>query len=285
LELGVNEKMNRTHQFNKPFLRWAGSKRQLIPILSKYWSNEHQRYIEPFVGSGCLFFYLKPERSILCDINLDLVEAYKQVRNNLSSVLQALKTTKKGRDEYYRIRSLDPETLDPAHRAARFIYLNRFSFNGLYRTNKAGKFNVPYGGDKSGSVPSDDAFLVYSELLQQSILISGDFEIALEKARHGDFVYMDPPYSVSSRRVFTEYNSSAFGVEDIQRLKQWLQTLTTDGIEFLVSYAYSAEGINLAEGFDTQLVSVRRNIAGFSNKRREARELLISNRGSLTNRN
>src|SRR6266516_1532880 len=118
----------------QPFLRWAGSKRKLIARLSKYWSHEHSRYVEPFAGSACLFFHLAPGRAILGDINRELIETYEQVRDATSAVVSALSPLRKGKARYLDVRALEASTLAPAERAARFIYLNRCCFNGLYRT-------------------------------------------------------------------------------------------------------------------------------------------------------
>jgi DNA adenine methylase len=260
------------------FLRWAGSKRQLIPILSRYWSEQNSRYIEPFVGSGSVFFSLSPPRAILGDVNAELMATYEQVKNNVESLLSTLRKLKKGRRNYLRMRAIDPSTLSPSKRAARFIYLNRFCFNGLYRTNRGGQFNVPYGGERSGKIPSDDILLVCSSRLKNAELVLGSFEITLEKAKPGDFVYMDPPFSVKARRVFNEYDAASFSLDHLCRLREWMIKLDRKDINFLVSYAESEEADFLLNGFYTEVVTVRRNIAGFTANRKSARELLISNR-------
>ncbi len=181
--------------------------------------------------------------------------------------------------EYYRIRRIVPEKLEPIARAARFIYLNRFCFNGLYRTNKAGQFNVPYGGVGSGALPSRAFLEECSKLLNRSVLVSGDFEKTLDKVRPGDFVYMDPPYSTESRRVFREYDSTAFGPEKIQRLRVRMEELDLRGITFVVSYANCIESDFLARGFNSVTVAVRRSIAGFVGLRSRCDEVIISNAG------
>ena len=261
----------------QPFLRWAGSKRQLLPVLSRYWHHECTRYIEPFAGSACLFFRLRPEQAILGDINAGLIATYREVRDQVDDVILSLATLKKGRDEYLALRETDPTSLTPADRAARFIYLNRFCFNGLYRTNLAGRFNVPYGGDKAGNLPSGDALRKASQLLRNAQLMAGDFGNVLELARPGDFVYMDPPFAVKSRRIFNEYDPSLFGLEDICRLRGWMEALSERNVPFLVSYADSEEADSLQEGFYTEMVTVRRNIAGFASSRVKSNEVLISN--------
>src|SRR5712664_3922142 len=174
-----------------PFLRWAGSKRQILPILGRYCKGGFTRYVEPFAGSACLFFYLAPRAALLGDINAELLSTYKYIRYRPAEVSKFLQKLRKGERQYYKIRSLQPERLSPARRAARFIYLNRFCFNGLYRTNQEGDFNVPYGGRGSGSLPSAGVLKRASELLRRAALVKGDFENVLDEVKQGDFVYMD----------------------------------------------------------------------------------------------
>jgi DNA adenine methylase len=261
----------------RPFLRWAGSKRQLIPRLSKYWTADCTRYIEPFVGSACLFFSLAPAAAILGDINAELMATYQQVKSNLPAMLAELGKMKKSKEDYLRLRSATPFTLKPEQRAARFIYLNRFCFNGLYRTNRAGEFNVPFSGDRTGELPTAEVLKGCSSRLQSAKLVTGSFEHTLEMAQPGDFVYMDPPFSVVAERVFNEYDASVFNQRQLSMLRDWILQLNNKGIRFLVSYAESDEGTLLGKGFHVETVDVRRNIAGFATNRRKANELLISN--------
>ncbi len=259
-----------------PFLRWAGSKRKLIDRLSLYWSDAYTRYVEPFAGSACLFFHLAPRQAILGDINRELIETYEQVRDNTSAVASALSGFKKGKQNYLRARAVNPRTLTATERAARFIYLNRYCFNGLYRTNRKGSFNVPYGGKKSGQLPSEDTLSRCAELLGRAELVSGDFETVLSRVGPGDFVYLDPPFSVKSRRVFREYGPAVFGQESVMRLGRWLSILHERGAAFLVSYADSTEARHLSRGYHIGAAAVQRNISGFAKNRTRARELLIS---------
>ena len=266
----------------KPFLRWAGSKRQVLSSLSTYWTSKCERYLEPFLGSASLFFHLRPGCSILGDKNSELIITYEQVKDNLDGVLTELSALRKGKEEYYIIRSLDVDSLTLLQRAARFIYLNRYSFNGLYRTNSKGDFNVPYGGEKSGNIPDRQSLEVCSIALRNATLVTGDFEKVLDEARTGDFVYLDPPYSVKAFRVFNEYSSINFGIQDLQRLRQWLEKLTESKIEFLLSYAKCEEAEILMKDNTVTEITVRRNIAGFSDNRRKAAEWLISNHETLS---
>jgi DNA adenine methylase len=260
-----------------PFLRWAGSKRQLIPVLSEYWKPTYLRYVEPFAGSAALFFHLAPPKALLADINSELIAAYRQVKSNLPQVLEALNALKKNKTQYLRLRSAMPGTLSPALRAARFIYLNRFCFNGLYRTNRHGQFNVPYSGNKTGGFPSAEQFELCSAKLRKTTLLATAFDRTLQHVREGDFVYMDPPFAVKAKRIFNEYDAACFDETAISKLRDWMITLGSMGISFLVSYADSDEARFLARGFRVRKVFVKRNIAGFAGHRKSDAELLIFN--------
>lgn len=257
-------------------LRWAGSKRRLLPRLVPYWQPSHCRYVEPFAGSACLFFELEPTTGILGDLNVDLIDTYETLRSDADGVADQLFEWKADEETYYSVRDSFERPTDSIARAARFIYLNRLCFNGLYRTNKQGHFNVPYGS-RSGSMPCREALNRTAKLLDGVQLVAGDFEGVLTQVQQGDFVYMDPPYRVASRRVFREYQPGEFSVEDLARLRQWLENLDSLGLDFVVSYADSVEGRRLGQGFTVQRVRVRRNIAGFAKHRRTAYEVLISN--------
>jgi len=273
--------MNNTSNSSRPFLRWAGSKKQLIPIINSYWKDHHKRYIEPFAGSASFFFYIQPKTAILSDINSELIGTYKQIKNNVAQVLNKLSKFKFGEQEYYRIRELEPKQLDPAMRAARFIYLNRFCFNGLYRTNRKGKFNVPYGGERSGSIPTQESLYKCHKALQNATLAAGDFEKVLDITKTGDFVYLDPPYSNKKIRIFHEYHVSIFNWNDLERLSMWQKKLTKKGVEFLISYVECEDARILTNGYKTEKVNVKRNIAGFAKHRHVVTELLINNRNLL----
>ncbi|MCJ7645897.1 Dam family site-specific DNA-(adenine-N6)-methyltransferase [bacterium] len=262
----------------KTFLRWAGSKKQLLPILSEYWKfKSFSKYIEPFAGSASLFFHIKPDKAVICDINEDLIDTLTQIKNNPLRISHELNKLVNSKDDYYRTRALNPRRLSPTKKAARFIYLNRFCFNGLHRTNLNGEFNVPYGGARTGSLPSVSVLKSCSEILKNATLISGDFEKSLEKVNRNDFVYLDPPYSTTSVRMFKEYNSSLFSVKDLYRLRKYLDNVSLSGAFFVVSYASTRESEILSNGFFVEQVEVRRNMAGFAYKRKKVHELLISN--------
>lgn len=260
-----------------PFLRWAGSKRQLIPQLSSYWTGQAKRYIEPFVGSACLFFSLRPQSALLGDINDELIETYLEVKYRWEPLSLALKPLRRSKKTYLGLRRTKAPDLRPTERAARFIYLNRFCFNGLYRTNREGRFNVPYGAEGTGSLPSREHLSKCSSALKVAKLRSCDFSRLLEEAKSGDFVYLDPPFSVSERRVFNEYQPEIFSSRDVKRLRTEIELLANRGAQFLLSYVNSDEAEYLQRGFRVRRVNVRRNIAGFVGKRAMSEELLISN--------
>jgi DNA adenine methylase len=259
------------------FLRWAGSKRKLLPVLLAAAPAKFERYVEPFAGSACLFFALEPEKAVLGDINDDLVNTYRTLTTSVESVISHLKRFKCSKSEYYRIRAQPFSRMSKQRQAARFIYLNRFCFNGLYRTNMQGQFNVPYGGYKAGAVPSADLLRSCAASLGRASVVSGSFDRTLRKVRAGDFVYLDPPYSIESRRVFNEYSHFSFGSTELQCLRQHLLRLDKIKVPFLVSYGISREAHELARGFDRQEIVVQRQIAGFAAQRRKSRELLITN--------
>ena len=139
----------------QPFIRWAGSKRQHLSLLKSYWSDKFSRYVEPFAGSAILFFNLNPKRALLGDINNELISTFETVSDHPTRIHNILSSIPKGRSHYIKLRKVNPYSLCPTKRAARFIYLNRYCFNGLYRTNLKGEFNVPYGGKKSGKLPTE----------------------------------------------------------------------------------------------------------------------------------
>jgi DNA adenine methylase len=261
-----------------PFLRWAGSKRRLLPVLQKFWLPHHKRYVEPFAGSACLFFALDPPKALLGDVNEELIATFIEVKYRVEPLLRELGSIPQwNKREYLRLRSLDPSDLSKQARAARFIYLNRFCFNGIYRTNLRGQFNVPYSGDGCGAIPDGKVFRKCSNNLRNARFVNGDFEAVLKQAVRGDFVYMDPPYAVRAKRVFRQYDPSAFACADIERLRSWMERLDSDGVDFLISYADSEEANILKAGFWHTTVNVRRNIAGFASHRAMSGEVLISN--------
>ena len=260
----------------KPFLRWAGSKRQLLSELRLYWHENFNRYIEPFAGSSCFFFDIEPLHALLGDINQELIHTYRMVKNDPGIVIEALRRMPINRKAYYKIRDLDFKSLTEAERAAAFLYLNRFCFNGLYRTNKQGKFNVPYG-DHKGNIEFDFTGIIDASIkLKNTQLICCDFEYLISMAQPDDFIYLDPPYWVEGRS-FSEYHANSFAAKDLDRLSSCLERLDRIGAKFLVSYADCKEGYRALGKWHLRYVRTKRNIAGFVSSRKTSPEILASN--------
>lgn len=261
-----------------PFLRWAGSKRKLISKLKPYWNNKYNRYVEPFMGSSCLFFAIQPEKALLADINLELVETFKIVRDEPEALYNRLNQIPKGKENYYILRSTSPSSLSLIDRAARFIFLNRYCFNGLYRTNKAGQFNVPYSSARAGKLPTCDELQNVSLALKNKEILQADFEMILtEHVREGDFVYLDPPYAVQNQVIFNQYGPQTFGLGDLDRLKSALFRIEEKGVSFVLSYAFCQEVEQKFSEWKMNKILIQRNISGFAKHRRFAAELIITN--------
>lgn len=259
----------------RAFLRWAGSKRGQLRRLCLFW-NDHSRYIEPFAGSACLFFELAPKKAILGDNNSELMEVYRVVRDRPTGLCHRLGRIARDAETYYLWRKKNPDELDLETRVARFLYLNRNCFNGIFRTNTRGQFNVPIG-TRTGTYFTMDDLQRCSLLLKRAKLVAADFGETIKHVRAGDFVYLDPPFAVDSRRVFRQYGARPFSTADIARLAVGLRDIARSGADFLVSYADSKEARALAKDWNAARLPIRRHVAGFGASRRRAFEWLISN--------
>jgi DNA adenine methylase len=213
----------------------------------------------------------------LGDLNSELIETFKSVKNTPQLVIESLRRIRLGKMSYYKVRRSKPIELAEADRAARFLYLNRMCFNGIYRTNRDGDFNVPYGPPRSGKPVDESTILSASKALRETLIVSGDFEYTLERVCHGDFVYLDPPYCLDNRRVFREYMPGSFSCADLLRLGKQLNRLNKLGAKFAITYADSKEARELFSPWAPRRVRVRRHIAGFSHHRRHAYELIATN--------
>jgi DNA adenine methylase len=261
----------------QPIIRWAGSKRKQVRLLSAYWPGGAARYVEPFCGSACLFFSLEPQEAVLGDANGELIGSYRAIQHDVEAVIYHLARLPIGEGHYYRIRESDRDSLSDVEAAARFIYLNRHCFNGIYRTDKSGNFNVPFGSGQTGKSVSAEDLRSAARLLERATLIYGDFEKTADWARPGDFVYLDPPYYVSKRRVFREYGPKLFEISDLERLVSILEALERRNISFLLSYADCKESRNSFKRWLMRRHPVYRHMAGFSGARGVSYELLVTN--------
>lgn len=229
----------------RPFVKWVGGKRQLIqqfrdlnlyPPFEFY--PETATYFEPFVGGGAMFFDLLPKRAFLSDMNLELVKTYNVIKNNVDALIKKLKEhKKKNNKEYYlKIRSQKIEKLSDVNIAARFIYLNRTGFNGLYRVNRSGEFNVPYADNKNPLICDEKNLRKAHDAMKHTKIFHHDYKKVLEKARKGDFIYFDPPYyPVSKTSAFTNYTKEGFLEEEQIELRDVFVKLHKRGCYVMLS--------------------------------------------------
>ncbi|MCP4653587.1 MAG: Dam family site-specific DNA-(adenine-N6)-methyltransferase [Candidatus Omnitrophica bacterium] len=263
-----------------PFLKWAGGKRWLIPRIRNNIPT-FSTYYEPFLGSGALFFLLEPKAAILADMNPDLINCYRQVKNNCPSIIKILKRIKGDKDTYYLIREKFNTERDRIKKAAYFIYINKTCWNGLYRVNKSGKFNVPIGRSSSENsrVFDADQLLKASRLLKRAKLKCCDFEEAVKDSRRRtDFIYFDPPYITTHiNNGFAEYNSVLFQHSDELRLAKLAEKLARRGAKVMVSNAAHPLIKQQYDGvfFKTEIERPSL-IAGDPNKRSRFTELLVT---------
>jgi DNA adenine methylase len=221
----------------EPFLRWAGGKTWLIKHLNTIISDQHfNNYFEPFLGGGVVFFALAPQNdSFLSDLNQELIDTYIAIKQYPQSVIAILEKYENSEVFYYHIRSHHPQT--PSEAAARFIYLNQTSFNGLYRVNKKGEYNVPYGYRNKEFLERDKLFQV-SRCLQNTTLVSGDFDACRAQIHEGDLVFLDPPYTVShNNNGFIKYNQNLFSLEDQRRLSRFIDYIKEQGAYYILTNA------------------------------------------------
>lgn len=201
-----------------PFLKWAGGKRWLLPLATAMRDASIATYIEPFLGSGAMYFGLKPSKAILSDRNQELIETYQAIADDWRAVFSHLRRHDRSHSTSYYYAVRNQRLRSAATRAARFIYLNRTCWNGLYRVNRQGVFNTPIGTKTSALLESDD-FGTVARLLKQAILVATDFETQVDKANKGDLVFADPPYTVRHQyNGFVKYNEQLFSWNDQERL-------------------------------------------------------------------
>jgi DNA adenine methylase len=220
----------------KPFLKWVGGKGQILHELKKSYPKAFNRYFEPFVGGGAVFFDLLPERAAISDANKELVSCYNVVKSKVEELISILKLYKYERELFYSIRDQDPQKLDVVGRAARTIFLNRTGFNGLYRVNSKGKFNVPFGRYKNPTICNEDNLRACSKALKKVSIKSASFEKILDSAKAGDFVYLDPPYiPVSDTSYFTAYQRRGFGMDNQEKLAAVFDELAARNVYVMLS--------------------------------------------------
>ncbi|MBD1396348.1 Dam family site-specific DNA-(adenine-N6)-methyltransferase [Pontibacter sp. JH31] len=261
----------------KPFLRWAGGKSWLIKYLSKIKASNYGNYHESFLGGGATFFYLLPKKqSYLSDLNEDLIETYKAVRDHASDIINKLKTFNNTEEDYYIIRNTAFDS--KIERAAQFIYLNQTSYNGIYRVNLKGKYNVPYGFRKKDFI--DEQNLLRAQyILKKAHLEQCDFYSIEDNIKRNDLVFLDPPYTVShNNNGFIKYNEKIFSLEDQMRLSNLIDVIKTKGAFYILTNAAHKTIEEIFDKGDKKILLNRASlIGGLNSKRGHTSEFVFTN--------
>ena len=279
--MSVTYRVARKQEFRKdagPVLKWAGGKGRLLAQLEPLLPEEINRYHEPFFGGGALYFRIQPGEAFLSDLNDELVCVYTVVRDQPSALIAALKKHRYEKNHYYRVRATDPETLSQVERAARTIYLNRTCFNGLYRVNRRGHFNVPMGRYANPQICQETKLLAASSVLSAATIEERDYRKVLDAAQPGDFVYFDPPYHpISKTANFTSYTSQSFSEDDQAALADIFAELDKKGVRCMLSNSDTPFIRGLFDKFRTDTVLAPRAISRKSSGRKPVNEVVVRN--------
>ncbi|MEE2961800.1 MAG: DNA adenine methylase [Myxococcota bacterium] len=264
-------------QSAKPFLKWAGGKTQILNEIFARFPEQFNRYHEPFVGGGAAFFRLAPKRATISDVNSDLIGTYTSIRDNVDAVIQALKAHRSEEEYYYQVRQLNVANLSSVEAAARIIFLNRTCFNGLYRVNRSGRFNVPFGKYANPTICNEANLRAVSSALQKVQLKNESvFEIG-KRVKQGDLVYFDPPYQpVSKTASFTNYTQFGFGEEHQARLAKLFGRLANRGVHVVLSNSDTPLIRELYKDFKIDKIYARRAINSRADRRGPIGEVLVS---------
>lgn len=270
----------------QPFTKWTGGKRQLLEELRSYMPETYGRYFEPFVGGGALFFDLAPEQAVINDFNEELINAYRQIKNNPAELINLLIKHKENnsKDYYLALRSADRDgrisRMTGVERAARILYMLRVDFNGLYRVNSKNQFNVPYGRYKNPKIVDVDLLYQISEYLNENDveILQTDFAEAVKDAQTGDFVYFDPPYiPLNETSSFTSYTHEGFSYEEQVRLRNTFMELTERGVYAMLSNSSSPLVEELYKDFNIYFVEAQRTNGAKSSSRGKISEIIVTN--------
>lgn len=270
----------------QPFTKWTGGKRQLLPVTRELMPKTYNRYFEPFVGGGALFFDLAPKDAVINDFNAELINCYQQIKDNPQELIEILKVHQEynSKEYYLDLRSADRDEridmMSEVQRAARILYMLRVNFNGLYRVNSKNQFNVPYGRYKNPKIVDEElisAISVYLNNNQLEIKV-GDFEKAIVDVRTGDFVYFDPPYiPLSETSAFTSYTHEGFSFADQVRLRDAFKRLSDTGAYVMLSNSSSALVEELYKDFNIHYVEATRTNGAKSSSRGKISEIIVTN--------
>lgn len=274
LRASAKRRLAREHA--RPFIKWVGGKRSIMLRLLQCAPPKYRRYFEPFVGGGGFFYALKPLQAVLADSLVELMDGYRAVKLCVEEVIEHLRKHENTKTHYYTVRNQNPKKLKLAERAARLIFLNKAGFNGVYRVNQKGVFNVPYGDQKKAVICDKVTLRACASLLEHADIRCGDYAETIRDAVAGDFVYFDPPY-FSTEAGFAGYTASGFGAAEHERLAQCFRRLADAGIYVMLSNADCEEVRRLYSGFVFEQVRAPRHINRDGEGRGKVGELIIRN--------
>ena len=265
-----------------PIVKWVGGKRQLMFELLKNRPKSYNRYFEPFIGGGALFFELQPENAYISDMNDELINLYSVVRDNVYELISDLNKHEVSKEYFLEIRNLDRtdeyKNLSDVQRASRFIYLNRTCFNGLYRVNSQGQFNVPFGNYKNPRIVDENNLLNCSDLLKNTEIKCADFSEILTKVKKGDFVYFDPPYvPLNETSSFTSYTKDGFDIDMQFKLREVCDELDSMGVMFMLSNSDTKFVNELYSNYEIKKVFASRAVNANAEGRGKITEVLVRN--------
>lgn len=268
-----------------PVVKWVGGKRQLLQDILKHIPDRYSTYYEPFVGGGAVLFHLQPEKIVINDINEELMSVYNVICNNVEELIEDLKKHKNESDYFYKIRELDRDRekyaqLNNIGRASRIIYLNKTCYNGLFRVNRQGEFNTPFGRYKNPNIVNEATLRAVNNYFNKAkvTLKCGDFEEAVKGIRKGSFVCFDPPYDpVSDSANFTGYDKGGFDKDEQIRLKKLCDKLNNRGVKFLLSNSSTEFILDLYKDYNITIVKAKRSINSKGDGRGDVNEVLVKN--------
>ncbi len=265
-----------------PIVKWVGGKRQLMFKLLKNMPKSYNRYFEPFIGGGALFFELQPKNGYISDMNEELINLYTVVRDNVYVLIDDLSKHKISKEYFLKIRNLDRtekyNSLSDVKKASRFIYLNRTCFNGMYRVNSQGQFNVPFGNYKNPKIVDAENLINCSKLLKNTEICCTDFSEVLTKVQKGDFIYFDPPYvPLNETSSFTSYTKYGFDIDMQFKLRDICDELNSMGVMFMLSNSDTKLVNELYSNYEIKKVFASRAINANPNGRSKITEVLVRN--------
>lgn len=274
---------------SKPFVKWVGGKRQLLKqfkLMDLYppegFNSSKSKYFEPFVGGGAVFFDLLPQNAILSDMNEELVITYNVIKNNVDDLIKSLKKHKHTKEYFLKLREKDPKKFSDIETASRFIYLNKTGFNGMYRVNKSGGFNVPFGDQKNPLICDEENLLKVNKVLKNIKIIKRDYKKVLKEVKKGDFIYFDPPYyPLNKTASFVGYTANGFLEKEQEELKGVYFELHKRGCFVMLSNSNTEFIKKLYSGLDKKIkihkVNATRMINSDASKRGKIKEVLVIN--------